>query len=305
MKKPTLKEFKNYVGQLFTLIIIGILVCYLFVGIGFRFELDAEFWTLFGIGFAIMLSITSIWYPIAKQKEEFENKPYKKERLEYSILVKRIIDTNNFKGLKKFCETASDTNKTDAIKIKLSKYNIDYELYEKYKKDTSKLDEEKSLDKTQKKKLKKIISKGLSFRFLFWKFTGYERINHNSITTGIDKLKARYDVRNEEKDYDRKVYSAKILTSVLTSLGLAIIVFTGKGFDLGKLAQIMTWIGMIAWNMFTAINNGRKSVSIHRTNYFKKLRSFIEEFCASEHYDTTVSWQRPKIKGDDNESQEV
>ena len=304
MKKPVFKEFKNYIGQLFTGIIVAILVCYLFVGIGFKFELDEEFWTLFGIGFAIMLSITTIWYPIAKQKEELENKSYKKARLEYSILVKRIIDTNNFKGLKSFCKKATETNKTDAIKLKLSKYNIDYELYENCKQDITLIDKQNTLDESQKKNLKHIILKGVSFRFLFWRFGGYETINHNKITTSIDKLKSRYDVRNEEKTYDRKVYSAKILTSILISLGLAVIVFTGKGFDLGKLAQIMTWIGMIAWNMFTAINNGRKSIAIHRTNYFKKLRSFIEEFCASEDYDNTINWQRPAIKEND-ENQEI
>lgn len=302
MKKPNWKEIRNYAGQIFTGLIILALISYLFVGIGFKPHFDNEFWTLFGINFAIMLSMTTIWYPISKQKEELKNKKYKKERLEYSILVKRVNDTCNFKGLKSFCGKATETNKNDAIKYKLSKRNIDFDLYEKYKDNVVEVVNEPSLDDKQKKHLIKIIRDGVSFRFLFWRFNGYETINHNSVITAIDKTKSTYDTTNEEKAFDKKVYFAKIATSILISIGFAMIVFTGRGFSLAKLAQIITWIGLIAWNVFTAIENGRKSIDIHRTNFFKKLRGFLEEFCASDDYDKTIEWTRPAIKEEEGEA---
>lgn len=305
MKKDLIKKAKNYIGYIFTSVIILVLFSYLFVGIGLNFNLSTDFWTMFLIGFAIMVAITTIWYPIAKQKEEQQNSQYKKQRLEYSLLVNRVTETNNFKGLTKFCEYASERNKVDILKQKLAKDNIDYDMFLKYSKDIQALEEEKNLDEKQKKILKHTILRGLSHRFLFWKSSGYEKINHNKITTGIDDVKATYDVTNDEKKFDKRVMFAKVLTSILCSFGFAMIVITGKGFDLGKLAQILTWLGLILWNVFSAINNGKKSVAVHKTNFFKKLRTFLEEFCGSEYYDNTITWTRPKVKEEVNENQEV
>lgn len=303
--KDLFKKAKSYVGHIFTSVIILVLFSYLFVGVGLNFEFGQQFWTMFLIGFAIMIAITTIWYPIAKQKEELENKFYNKQRTEYSLLVKRVSDTNNFKCLKSFCEYATEENRLEMIKQKLSKDNIDFEMFEKYSKDINALKDEQNLDDKQKKVLKHIILRGLSYRILFWKRMGYERINHNKITTGIDEVKAPYDVQNDEKRFDKRVFTAKIITSVLCSFGFAMIVFDGKGFDLGKLAQILTWLALIVWNVFSAINNGKKSISIHRTNFFKKLRTFLEEFCGSEYYDNSIKWERPVLKEEKDESQKV
>ena len=98
----------------------------------------------------------------------------------------------------------------------------------------------------------------------------------------------------------RRRYSA-----VICAFGLAMIAFTGKGFDVGKLAQMLTWLIMIVWNLITALNNGKTSIKVHRTNYYKKLRAFLEEFFESEYCDNSVDWTRPKLKGEQDEDKEI
>src|SRR5574344_479829 len=283
-------DIKNYLGEIFTGLIVVALISYLFVGIGIQAQFDEEFWTLFGIGFSIMIAITSIWYPTAKQKAKAKDKNFKSQRLEYSILVDKVVKTNNFKGLKGFCEFATDQNKIDKIKAQLAKINIDYDVYEKCKKDLKLIDKEQ-LDDKQKKKLKNVILYGVR----------YSIINYSRVTTAIDNIKEHYDVRSEEQSYDRKVLIAKIMTSILCSFGFAMIVFTGQGFTLGKLAQIFTWLCLIAWNICQAISTGTKSITIYRANYYKKLRTFLDEFFSSEYADKTTTYERPNIKDEDDE----
>lgn len=299
--KEQLKQFKNKVATIFTSVLVLILFSCLFVGIGIDTELDAGFWTRFFINFMIMIAVTMIWYTTTKQKEAEENKYYKKQRLAYSILMDRISSTNNFKGLKEFCAEATEKNKLSKIKHKLDKYNIDFNLYEKYQKEPDALNEDKYLSDEQKKVLKNIITNGLSYKFLFWRFKGYDVITDNQITNANDGLKQEYDLRNSEKSFDFKTFSLKTLSTILSSIGIAMIVFTGKGFDLAKLAQILSWLGFILYHMFQAINSAKKAISVHRTNYFKGLRTFLEEFCGSKYYDNTVSWTAPKVKGDGDE----
>lgn len=283
-------DIKNYLGEIFTGLIIVALFSYLFVGIGIKANFDEEFWTIFGIGFAIMVAITSIWYPTAKQKAKVKDKNFKNQRLEYSILVDRVVKTNNFKGLKKFSEYATEQNKIDNIKTALAKINVDYDVFEKCKKDL-KLIEKEQLDKKQKKALRNLILHGVH----------YSIVNYSKVTTAIEGIKEHYDVKSEEKKYDTRVLISKILTSILCSFGFAMIVFTGQGFTLGKLAQIFSWLVLIAWNICQSVSSGSKSITIHRANYYKKLRTFLEEFFASEYADNTVSWQRPNIKDDDED----
>lgn len=288
-------DIKNYLGEIFTGLIVVALISYLFVGISFEAKFDEQFWTLFGIGFAIMIAITSIWYPTAKQKAKLKDKNFKNQRLEYSILVDRVVKTNNFKGLKKFCEYATEENKKAKIKSVLAKINVDYTIYEKCKKDIKLVDKEQ-LEEKQKKKLKKLILHGVS----------YSIINDSKITTAIDNIKEPHDVKNEESAYDRRVLIAKIMTSILLTMGFAMIVFTGQGFTLGKLAQIFSWLCLIAWNICQSISTGSKSITIYRANYFKKLRTFLEEFFSSDYADTTVQWTRPEISNeDDDETQSL
>lgn len=294
--KDKFKKFdaKNYIGEILTGFIILALITYLFVGIGIKDSLDENFWTLFGIGFAIMVAITSVWYPNAKQKAKLHDKNFKNQRLEYSILVDRVVKTGNFKGLKKFCEFATEENKQQHIKTILAKINIDYDIYKKYLKNIPGIEKDTQLDKKQKRKLKKLIIKGVRF----------SHINPSKITTAIESIKEQYDVKSEEQSYDRKTLIAKILTSILTTLGFAFIAFSGQGFTLAKLAQIMSWFVLIAWNICTSISSGAKSITLYRANYYKKLRNFLNEFCVSEYYDNTVAWTRPDVQEED-EAQEL
>ena len=108
-------DIKNHLGEIFTGLIVVALFSYLFVGIGIKTSLNEEFWTIFGIGFAIMIAITSIWYPSAKAKAKLKDKNFKNQRLEYSILVDRVVKTNNFKGLRDFCEYATNENRIERI----------------------------------------------------------------------------------------------------------------------------------------------------------------------------------------------
>jgi len=263
-------DIKNYLGEIFTGLIIVALLSYLFVGIGIKAKFDEEFWVLFGIGFAIMIAITSIWYPTAKQKAKVKDKNFKNQRLEYSILVDRVVKTNNFKGLKSFCEDATNQNKTDNIKAVLAKINIDYDVYERCKKDL-KLIEKEQLEEKQKKKLKKLILYGVH----------YSIINYSKVTTAIDNIKVingpRFSTKAESK------------------------FFTGQGFTFGKLAQMVTWLVLIFWNICQSVSTGSKSITIHRANYYKKLRTFLEEFFASEYADNTITWERPNITDEDDD----
>jgi ABC-type multidrug transport system fused ATPase/permease subunit len=303
--KEQLKGFRNGIATVFTSVLMLILISYLFVEIGLDTQLDADFWTTFVVNFAIMLAITTIWYTTTKQKEAERNVQYKNQRVAYSVLMQRVSETNNFKGLKKFCEEATEKNRISKIKNKLEKHNIDYDIYQKYEKDLNGIDADEFLSDEQKTVLKHIITNGLSYKFLFWHFKGYKTITDNQITNANDGLKQEYDIKNSEKGFDVKTFSLKTVSTILSAFGVAMIVFSGKGFDWAKLAQILTWFGLILFNMFQAVNSGRKAISIHRTNYYKKLRTFLEEFCGSEYYDNSIEWVAPKIKGENNESKEI
>lgn len=303
--KEQIKQFKNKLATIFTSILVLILFSYLFVEIGLDTQLDGDFWTTFIVNFMIMIAVTMIWYTTTKQKEAEENSYYKKQRLEYSLLMDKISSTNNFKGLKEFCEVATEKNKIAKIKNKLNRYNIDYKVYEKYLKTPNEIDADKLLSDEQKKVIKHIITNGLAYRFLWWRFAGYEVITDNKITNANDTLKQEYDISNSEKGFDFKTFSLKFISTILSAFGIAMIVFTGKGFDVAKLAQILSWLGLILYNAFNAINSGKKAISVHRTNYYKKLRTFLEEFCGSEYFDKTVAYVPPKVKEERNESKEI
>ena len=79
------------------------------------------------------------------------------------------------------------------------------------------------------------------------------------------------------------------------------IFFTGQGFTFGKLAQMVTWLVLIFWNICQSVSTGSKSITIHRANYYKKLRTFLEEFFASEYADNTITWERPNITDEDDD----
>ena len=303
--KEQLKGFRNGIATAFTSVLMLILISYLFVEIGLDTQLDADFWTTFVVNFGIMLAITTIWYTTTKQKEAERNTQYKNQRIAYSVLMQRVSETNNFKGLKKFCEEATEKNRISKIKNKLEKHNIDYDVYQKYEKDLNGIDADEFLSDEQKTVLKHIITNGLSYKFLFWRFKGYKTITDNQITNSNDRLKQEYDVKNSEKGFDAKTFLLKAISTVLSAFCVAMMVFSGKGFDWAKLAQILTWFGLILFNMFQAVNSGRKAISVHRTNYYKKLRTFLEEFCGSEFYDNSIEWVAPKIKGENNESKEI
>lgn len=283
-------NIKDYFSEILTGLIVIALLSYLFVGIGIKEKLDDEFWTLFGIGFIIMIAITSIWYPNAKTRAKLKDKNFRNQQLEYSLLVDKVVKTNNFKGLKKFCDYASSQNKITKIENVLIRLNIDFDLFNKYKKDIRLIEKDTQLSDKQKKKLKKLIVNGVK----------YSKINSNKVTTAIDNVKECYDIKSQEKAYDVKTLTAKIITSILCTLGFAMIAFTGTGFTLGKLAQILTWICLIAWNICQSIITGTKSISVFRADFYKKLRTFLEEFFASEYADKSVEWTRPKITEDEN-----
>lgn len=303
--REQIKQFKNKLATIFTSILVLILFSYLFVEIGLDTELDADFWTTFIVNFMIMIAVTMIWYTTTKQKEAEENSHYKKQRLAYSLLMDKVSSTNNFNGLKEFCKVATEKNKISKIKNKLNRYNIDYNVYQKYLAEPEELKNDTNLSDEQKKVLKHIIINGLSYKFLFWRFTGYEVITDNKITNANDSLKQEYDIRNSEKGFDFKTFSLKFISTILSAFGIAMIVFTGKGFDIAKLAQILSWLGLILYNAFNAINSGKKAISVHRTNYYKKLRTFLEEFCGSEYFDKTVAYVPPKLKDEKNEGKEI
>lgn len=296
--KEQLKGFRNGIATAFTSVLMLILISYLFVEIGLDTQLDADFWTTFVINFSIMLAITTIWHTTTKQKEAERNLQYKNQRLAYSVLMQRVSETNNFKGLKKFCEDATEKNRISKIKHKLDKYNIDFNVYQKYEKDLGCIDADEYLSDEQKTVLKHVITNGLSYKFLFWRFKGYKTITDNQITNANDSLTQEYDIKNNEKMFDVKTFSLKAISTVLSAFGVAMIVFSGKGFDWAKLAQILTWFGLILFNMFQAICSGKKAI-IYRTNYYKKLRTFLEEFCGSEYYDNSIEWTPPKLKGEE------
>ena len=108
-----MKDIKNYLAEILTGIIIIALIIYSFVGMGLKDTIDDNFWTAFAVNLSIMLLITSIWFPSAKQKAQYNDTGYLNQRKAYGLLVDKIIDTNNQKGLSRFCEYAKD------MKIKL------------------------------------------------------------------------------------------------------------------------------------------------------------------------------------------
>lgn len=273
-------RIKNYWSELLTGIIVIGLVFLSFVTIGADPKLDTEFWISLVTNFGIMTLIVSVWYPNAKQKAEMTDVHYKAQRKAYSVLMNKVVSTNNFKGLNEFCEYATERNKTDKIKFKLQAFNVDYSLYLEYKERPFDIQKNEVLTDKQKKKLKKLIEKGVKVK----------KINPTKITTGIKKIKAHYDVTSGEQKYDSWRIGSKMVISVACSIFMAVIIFSAGGFTWETVAQLFSWLILVGWNCYTSYMAGYKSVSIYRADYFMKLRTFLEEFVGSEYF----------VKNDDN-----
>lgn len=272
-----MKDIKNYLAEILTGIIIVALIIYSFVGMGLKDTIDDNFWTAFAVNLSIMLLITSIWFPSAKQKAQYNDTGYLNQRKAYGLLVDKIIDTNNQKGLARFCEYATEQNKICKIKQKLIKINVDYDVYLHYKDSPSLIYTEKDyieLSNKQKKALEKLIINGVYVK----------AIDYSSIITGIKGSKYKYDTNSGERKYDTLKISTKIFVSAFSSIFMAYIAFSLFGFSWESVAQLTMWLIMIVWNIFTSYQAGYKSISIKRCDYYKKLKTFLEEFVSSEYF---------------------
>lgn len=289
-----MKDIKNYLAEIFTFIIIVGLIIYSFVGMGLKDRIDEGFWTSFAVNFSIMLLITSIWYPSAKQKAQCTDTGYINQRKYYATLVDKIVDTNNQKGLSKFCEYATEQNRICKLKQRLIKINVDYDVYLHYKDCPSSIYAEKDyieLSNKQKKALEKLIVNGVYVK----------NIDYSSIITGIKGSKNKYDTSSGERKYDVLKLSTKICISVFSSIFMAYIVFSMFGFTWESVARLTMWLIMIVWNIFTSYQAGYKSISIKRCDYYKKLKTFLEEFVSSEYF-VNVSRETIKNVSQNNEN---
>lgn len=273
--KIDFKNIRNYMGEFLTAIIALALIVYSFVALGFRDSID-EYWiTTFIIGFIIMIVITSVWYPNAKQKAQYTDEGYILQRTEYGKLVDKVTNANNQKNLNKFCDWATEQNRLHIIRQKLLKKGIDFELWVKYSKTPSKVQEEKELTDKQKIYLKALIENGVNVKI----------INYQHILTGLKNGKLKYDTNSTETRYDTITLTLKVFVSVCSAVVMAFLVFSVGGFTWASIANLLMWYVLIVWNMFTSYSTGYKSISIHRTGYYSKLRTFLEEFVSSEFYE--------------------
>lgn len=273
-KDKITNNFKGRLVEIFTSIIILGLAVYSFVGIGLRENIDAGFWTAFGVNFGLMILTMFIWYPEAKKRAEQNDAGYIGQRQKYGELIERITNSNNQKNLHKFCDYATEENRMFKIKQKLIKMNVDFDVYEKYLKKPSKIDEIEELTDKQKKSLKKLIQNGVKVK----------KISSARIITGIKNSKAKYDITSQEQAYDTTIFSVKIVISILSSVVIAYMVFSTNGFSWESVAQFFTWVIVIFWNTITSYQTGYKSISIKRADYYKKLKTFLEEFVSSEYF---------------------
>lgn len=283
--KDGAKNVKNFFGEIFTGIIVLALIIYSFVGIGLNDTIDETFWIVFAVNFSLMILVTSIWYPSAKQKAQFQDEGYLIQRKKYGELVDKVVNTNNQRNLSKFCDWATEQNKIFKIKQKLIKINVDYDIFVKYSKELDKLDNDKILTDEQKKKLRVLIENGVSVK----------KISYSRIITGIKASSLQYDTTSSEQKYDFVKLASKIFISVCTSIFMGFIVFKLYGFTWESVAQLFMWLIVIAWNIFTSYNAGYKSISVKRAEYYKKLKTFLEEFVSSEYFNMKDKDERVEI----------
>lgn len=272
--KDGAKNVKNFFGEIFTGVIILSLIIYSFVGIGLKDVIDESFWITFAVNFTLMLLVTSVWYPSAKQKAQMQDEGYLLQRRKYGELIDKIVNTNNQRNLSKFCDWATEQNRIFKIKQKLIRINVDYDIYLKYAKDFNKLDEASFLTNKQKAKLKDLIINGVNVK----------KISYSRIITGIKISSTQYDTNSGEQKYDAIKLIRKIIISVCSSIFMGFIVFNLYGFGWESIAQLFMWLILIAWNIFTSYSAGYKSISIKRADYYKKLKTFLEEFISSEFF---------------------
>lgn len=289
--KDKVGNLKNYVGEALTAVVFLALIVYSFVGIGLKDKIDDGFWTTFAVNFGLMLLITTIWYPEAKRKAQIQDKGYINQRKKYGGYVDRVVATKNQKGLAKFCEYATERNRVFKIQQRLIKINVEYDFYLACLKDVSKIEKNEFLNDKQKKKLKKLIENGVTVK----------KISYSHIITGIKNAKFNYDTKSGEQKYDTTRISFKIVFSLISAAFTAYIVFMVGGFTWESIAQLFMWAILIIWNMITSYRTGYKSISVFRCEYYKKLRTFLEEFISSEYYDNTIKYEE---KIDEEEQKE-
>lgn len=283
--RDSAKNVKNFFGEIFTGIVVLALIIYSFVGIGLNDTIDETFWIVFAVNFALMILVTSIWYPSAKQKAQFQDEGYLIQRKKYGELVDKVVNTNNQRNLSKFCDWATEQNKIFKIKQKLIKINVDYDIFVKYSKELDKLDNDKILTDKQKKKLRILIENGVSVK----------KISYSRVITGIKISSLQYDTNSSEQKYDVIKLTSKIIISVCTSIFMGFIVFNLYGFTWESVAQLFMWLIVIAWNIVTSYNAGYKSISVKRAEYYKKLKTFLEEFVSSEYFNMKDKDERVEI----------
>ena len=277
-KEKVSNTLKTRLSEIFTAIIILALAIYSFVGIGMRDKIDEGFWTAFGVSFGLMLLTMTVWYPDAKRKAQKFDAGYIAQRKRYGELIDTITTTNNQKNLHKFCDYATEQNRLFKIKQKLIKMNVDFDVYEKYLKKPQKVAEIEELTDKQKKKLKKLIENGVKVK----------KISSARIITGIKSAKAIYDTNSGEQAYTITIISLKVITSIVSSTIIAYMVFSQNGFTWESVAQFLTWVIIIFWNAFTSYQAGYKSISVKRADYYKKLKTFLEQFISSNYYNKPI-----------------
>lgn len=275
MDKDKLKNIvKNGWGWMFTALIVVALVVYLFVSISFREKLDKDFWTSLCVNLGLMILLTSIWFPNGKLKAKSCNQQYISARQNYSMLMDKISGDKKLANIDKFCEYATEQNRLAKIKQKLIKMNVDFQIYQACLHDHNLAFSQKNLTDKQKQRLFNLLTNGVKVK----------KINPSVVKTGFANNQKPYDVRSDETTYDTFMLISKLLTSTVGAIFLAYLIFGDGGFAVGKLAQLLTYIILMAFNIITSYNAGYNSIASHRTRFYLKLKVFLEEFMASSIY---------------------
>lgn len=249
---------------LITFAVILLLAITAFVVINITTDVKSpQFYAELGFGIVLQVVMIATWVPQGKADghklpEVVETAEVAQERMKFAN------DKARYSNLANFCRLATDENRRIYTINRCAKHGIDYVLWQDNSGYRAKFE--------NPEKVRKIILR--SERAAQKHVAEIKDTEITSVTT----IRLAYDTKNHTGKEEFVRLTAKIVTSVVTSLVGSFFLFENASFSLNGLMKFVYWLAIIGMTIFYSIKTGRNLISGAYRDYLLRMIDFINRY---------------------------
>lgn len=249
---------------LITLAVILLLAITAFVVINITTDLKSpQFYAELAFGIVLQVVMIATWVPQGKAdghriEEVVATANVAQERMKFAN------DKSRYSYLAEFCRNATAENRRIYTINYCARHGIDYELWLSNEDYRAKFEHP---EKTRKVILKaeRAAQKHVA------------EIKDTEITS-VTTVRLAYDTKNHTGKEEFWRLTAKIVTSVVTSLVGSFFLFENASFSLNGLMKFIYWLAIIGMTIFYSIRTGRNLISGAYRDYLLRMIDFINRY---------------------------